>query len=239
MKYACEIIADLMPLYADEVCSEVSKNVVEEHLLCCEDCRRMLRQMRADLPQDRMPDFSQQEVLKKTSWNISKRAILSAAGVTAVVLYWLVYLWQAALSDVGDYRFLSYRFHEVYSIGYLLVPAVTLIWLIVLTVRCIKGRGWRVNAVLLVILVILTVGQLGYLHQQSQTVGVTCVAKVVEIPDAYHVIIETASGNVTLQSAPAITQLLETDGTQYVFTYRSQKDEPLEGKLSYASRIED
>lgn len=239
MKYDCAMIMDLMPLYADEVCSEKSKQAVEAHLLLCENCRCALEHMRADIPQGSAPAFSEQDVLRRTSWNISKRAILSAAGVTAIVLYWLVYLWQDALSEVGDYRFITYGFHEIYGIGYLLVPVLTVIWLVVLAVRSFKTGGWRVHAALLVLLAVLTVGQLGYLHYQSNTVSVTCVSRVVEVPDDYHVVIETWQGNVVLESVPAVTALLETDGTEYVFTYRSHKKDPLEGKLSYASQIDD
>lgn len=40
MKYDCEIIKDLLPLYCDGVCSEQSKNAVEEHLKVCESCKK-------------------------------------------------------------------------------------------------------------------------------------------------------------------------------------------------------
>ena len=130
MRYKCAMIADLLPLYADGVCSEDSKKAVEAHLLECESCRNALEQMRADIPKEETLDLAEQEVLKKTSWIISKRAILAAAGVTAIVLYWLVYFWEEALSDMGDYRYFSYRFHEIYSSGYFLIPLLTLLWLI-------------------------------------------------------------------------------------------------------------
>ena len=32
MKYECEVIRDLLPLYADDVCSAGSRKMVEEHL---------------------------------------------------------------------------------------------------------------------------------------------------------------------------------------------------------------
>ena len=41
MKYDCEVIRDLLPLYADRACSERSRTMVEEHLQECPDCRRM------------------------------------------------------------------------------------------------------------------------------------------------------------------------------------------------------
>lgn len=42
MKLVCEIIEDLLPLYADDVCSDQSKQVVTEHLRECEKCREKI-----------------------------------------------------------------------------------------------------------------------------------------------------------------------------------------------------
>ena len=39
MKVSCEIIKDLLPLYHDGVCSNESRQMVEEHLSECEKCR--------------------------------------------------------------------------------------------------------------------------------------------------------------------------------------------------------
>lgn len=47
MKMNCDVIRDLLPLYADEVCSEASKALVEEHLQSCESCEKELRIMRS------------------------------------------------------------------------------------------------------------------------------------------------------------------------------------------------
>ncbi len=45
MKLNCNVIRDLLPLYADQICSEESRELVEEHLAECEDCSTLLRQM--------------------------------------------------------------------------------------------------------------------------------------------------------------------------------------------------
>ena len=42
----CEIIRDLLPLYADDVCSERSAQLIEEHLQSCPECSAMLEQLR-------------------------------------------------------------------------------------------------------------------------------------------------------------------------------------------------
>ena len=39
-KRECDIIKDLLPSYVDEICSEASKEWIEEHLKECEECRK-------------------------------------------------------------------------------------------------------------------------------------------------------------------------------------------------------
>ena len=46
MKMECEVIRDLLPLYADQACSEQSRALVNEHLLDCADCRDMLQRIK-------------------------------------------------------------------------------------------------------------------------------------------------------------------------------------------------
>lgn len=45
MKLNCNVIRDLLPLYADQICSDESKKLVEEHLAECGDCSTLLGQM--------------------------------------------------------------------------------------------------------------------------------------------------------------------------------------------------
>lgn len=45
MKLNCNVIHDLLPLYADQICSDESRELVKEHLAECEDCSALLRQM--------------------------------------------------------------------------------------------------------------------------------------------------------------------------------------------------
>ncbi len=46
----CSIIQDLLPLYVDECCSEVSREAVERHLVQCSACREALQTMGKSLP---------------------------------------------------------------------------------------------------------------------------------------------------------------------------------------------
>ena len=47
MKYECEMIRDLLPLYADDVCSDASRRIVDEHLAECPECSAVLGQLKA------------------------------------------------------------------------------------------------------------------------------------------------------------------------------------------------
>jgi len=43
MKLSCAVIRDLLPLYYDDVCSEESREIIEEHIKTCEACRSELK----------------------------------------------------------------------------------------------------------------------------------------------------------------------------------------------------
>ncbi|MDE7476884.1 MAG: zf-HC2 domain-containing protein [Lachnospiraceae bacterium] len=45
MKYDCDIIQDLLPLYQDKICSDKSRAIVEEHISECAVCRKIANQM--------------------------------------------------------------------------------------------------------------------------------------------------------------------------------------------------
>ena len=45
MKYDCEVIQDLLPLYKDSACSVASALAVQEHLNECEKCKKLLEQL--------------------------------------------------------------------------------------------------------------------------------------------------------------------------------------------------
>lgn len=46
MKLTCEIVQDLLPLYEDNICSQDSRDAVEEHLKECPECRKQLESIR-------------------------------------------------------------------------------------------------------------------------------------------------------------------------------------------------
>ena len=50
MKLECDVIRDLLPLYAEKLASPASSALVEQHLAECEACRAELEQMEKPVP---------------------------------------------------------------------------------------------------------------------------------------------------------------------------------------------
>lgn len=51
MRVECEVIQDLLPLYVEDLASEKSRELVEEHLRTCENCRIDVEKMQQENPQ--------------------------------------------------------------------------------------------------------------------------------------------------------------------------------------------
>lgn len=60
----CEIIKDLLPLYADGICSEESAAQIKEHLEECEECRRKLEHYQASIAQKDTQDAKVDDTLR-------------------------------------------------------------------------------------------------------------------------------------------------------------------------------
>lgn len=65
MNKECELIKDILPLYVDEVCSEESKKLVDEHLATCKDCKKEAEQMKSNLELPLNSDGSDVKGFKK------------------------------------------------------------------------------------------------------------------------------------------------------------------------------
>ena len=44
----CNVIRDLLPLYADDVCSDETRRLIDEHTKNCPDCANMLKRIRSE-----------------------------------------------------------------------------------------------------------------------------------------------------------------------------------------------
>ncbi len=87
IKTNCELINDLLPLYADNVCSEESRTAVAEHIAGCEKCRTQLEKMGRPISVNPTEDIAVIKRIKKRI-RIEKIVIgLIAAIIIATVLF--------------------------------------------------------------------------------------------------------------------------------------------------------
>ena len=94
MKYPCAIINDLLPLYADGVCSEESRQAVMEHLKDCACCRKEYEKMEQYAAQTRnhypsevkSTTFIESDALVKVRRELLFKRILTAAVAALLVI---------------------------------------------------------------------------------------------------------------------------------------------------------
>ena len=103
-KIPCEVIRDLLPSYIDELTSEVTNEVIRDHLAGCEDCRAKYDSMHAaeDIPQPEGQEKEEIDFLKKNKKRNRRIVLGSIAG--AVVLIAAVLCVRVFLIGNGDDR---------------------------------------------------------------------------------------------------------------------------------------
>ena len=85
-KITCDVIGDMLPLYVDNVLSEDSSAIVENHLEKCKSCRAALEQMESPIHVEKLSDEGRIKNLEKRVSN--KRFI----GITVLCLAAIVVL---------------------------------------------------------------------------------------------------------------------------------------------------
>lgn len=88
MNISCEIIRDLLPLYVDEVCSDDSRNLVENHLQGCEGCKTELNYMKGDLPQQKeIAEETKTVKAMQNAWKKSKKITIEKIVILGIMLF--------------------------------------------------------------------------------------------------------------------------------------------------------
>ena len=82
----CNVIRDLLPLYVDEVCSEDSREMVEEHISTCQECKQELEDYcyNTGLPEV-SADVAMKKFKKKMSIKNFKKIAISVIVCLAVI----------------------------------------------------------------------------------------------------------------------------------------------------------
>ena len=107
MKLSCDIIRDLLPLYAEELASADSREAVEGHLLGCESCRKAYEDMKT-CPVI-IPEEPGLDTVRRGLW---RRRLFTALCAVLIVcmagccfLSWLtapIYLDKSIITDIQD-----------------------------------------------------------------------------------------------------------------------------------------
>lgn len=87
MKGICKIVRDLLPLYQDGVCSEESKQMVEEHISCCEDCKKELQMMNETINASH-PQIKDEAIIEaaSTAWKKGKKKAFRKGAIIALIV---------------------------------------------------------------------------------------------------------------------------------------------------------
>lgn len=88
MSKQCKIVEDLLPLYHDGVCTEESRQMVDEHLAQCEDCRKMLSQIDGELvsPVAKDADIKPLKNITKTVNKGKRKALIAGISIALSVV---------------------------------------------------------------------------------------------------------------------------------------------------------
>ena len=89
MNIDCRVIGDLLPLYADESCSDASRALVDDHLKTCPRCRETLARMKSEqfLPAAQAIDPPAiADYAQKVKQRRQKRGTCLTVGVIAMIV---------------------------------------------------------------------------------------------------------------------------------------------------------
>ena len=71
----CEIIKDLLPLYVDKLVSEETKNIVEEHIEECDNCKSTLEDINPEEKINPEDNIKQVDCFKKIKKKSRKKSL--------------------------------------------------------------------------------------------------------------------------------------------------------------------
>lgn len=100
----CDIVQDLLPLYAEGMVSPASRALVEEHLKDCPDCRQALEELKTALPEGEQAALP----LKKVSRGLKKQRLRTGL----LALFLALALATAALSALAASRYAPAPYQE-------------------------------------------------------------------------------------------------------------------------------
>lgn len=110
----CGIVKDLLPLYADDVCSIESKKLVVEHLSECEDCQRELDSYELDI---KAKNAIEKEAVKRFKKKTEKKVAVKVVSIVLAVCIGLFGVYNAYWYCCFKAPFIKYQkaAQEIYA----------------------------------------------------------------------------------------------------------------------------
>lgn len=85
MKYECEMIRDLLPLYHDKVCSKTSERAVEEHLKECVPCREIAEKLN-NTAYDEKLKIEKENVIGAHARKVKRKTFMVGAYIAGILM---------------------------------------------------------------------------------------------------------------------------------------------------------
>jgi hypothetical protein len=137
---SCDIIKDLLPLYYDNICSEESRKLIDEHIANCKICKNELEKIKSDIHIQKNTiarNNEESKVIKNLagSWKRTKRkaflkGLLGASIVcTLIILCYIgLFKWQITkvpteiveITDISKMKNGQIAYHVKFTDGYAL-----------------------------------------------------------------------------------------------------------------------
>ena len=99
MRYPCKLIQDILPLYHDGVCSQESKEIVEQHLSDCEECRKYyddlcgVDAMEPDRALNKENEMKKAESFKGKEKTFKKTSLIDSSFLCGILCTYLFCYW--------------------------------------------------------------------------------------------------------------------------------------------------
>lgn len=91
MTLPCELTQDLLPLYHDGVCSDVTAKIVREHLTGCEHCRRLLKALDEETEPEAQMEAARPLAAIGKEWKKNmKKALFKGIGIAVLIFAVLI-----------------------------------------------------------------------------------------------------------------------------------------------------
>lgn len=154
------------------------------------------------------------------------------------VCLWILFIFEGEMANYGIYTLVNYNTHEILALIPFVCILVSIIWFLVVTVKSIKTKNYKDNAIAISLLVAALFFQISYISSQSNQIYIDTVAYVERIdPTKEEIVINKSGERVLLECPMTIFELLKVN-EEYLISYQCKKNNPNVGKANLVQLIE-